>query len=63
MLTILGGVAGWERSIMLEGQREGIAQARSEGKYRRRAPTVAKQAAQIRAMVAGSQHLLHDILN
>jgi DNA invertase Pin-like site-specific DNA recombinase len=44
MLTILGGVATWEREIMLERQREGIAKAKSEGKYKGRKPTVAVQA-------------------
>src|SRR4051794_19890642 len=34
MLTILAGVAAWEREIMLERQREGIAKAKSEGKYK-----------------------------
>jgi DNA invertase Pin-like site-specific DNA recombinase len=38
-LTILGSVAEFEREIMLERQREGIAKAQSEGKYRGRAPT------------------------
>ena len=33
VLTILGGVAAWEREIMLERQREGIAKAKAEGKY------------------------------
>ena len=33
MLTILAGVAAWEREIMLERQREGIAKAKGEGKY------------------------------
>jgi len=33
MLTILGAVAAWEREIMLERQREGIARAKAEGKY------------------------------
>jgi DNA invertase Pin-like site-specific DNA recombinase len=33
MLTILAGVATWEREIMLERQREGIAKAKAEGKY------------------------------
>jgi DNA invertase Pin-like site-specific DNA recombinase len=37
MLTILGGVATWEREIMLERQREGIAKAKAEGKYKGRA--------------------------
>jgi DNA invertase Pin-like site-specific DNA recombinase len=38
MLAVLGGVAQFEREIMLERQREGIAKARSEGKYRGRKP-------------------------
>jgi DNA invertase Pin-like site-specific DNA recombinase len=33
MLTILGGVAAWEREIMLERQREGIQRAKAAGKY------------------------------
>src|SRR6478735_7740317 len=40
MLTILAGVATWEREIMLERQREGIAKAKSEGKYRGRPPSI-----------------------
>src|SRR3954452_22569803 len=34
MLTILAGVATWEREIMLERQREGIAKAKAEGAYK-----------------------------
>ena len=37
---------------MLERQREGIARAKAEGKYKGRKPTVAKQAVQIRALRA-----------
>jgi DNA invertase Pin-like site-specific DNA recombinase len=59
MLTILAGVATWEREIMLERQREGIAKAKSEGKYKGRAPTVAKQADQIRAMHAAGEKPAH----
>lgn len=33
VLTMLGGIADFERSIMLERQREGIAKAQREGKY------------------------------
>ena len=33
ILTILAGVATWEREIMLERQREGIAKAKGEGRY------------------------------
>jgi len=47
MLTILAGVATWEREIMLERQREGIAKAKSEGKFRGRAPTARNQSAEI----------------
>jgi DNA invertase Pin-like site-specific DNA recombinase len=36
MLTILAGVAAWEREIMLERQREGIAKAKDAGKYKGR---------------------------
>ena len=40
MLTILAGVAAWERSIMLERQREGIAKAKADGKYRGRKASI-----------------------
>ena len=36
MLTVLGGVAEFERAIMLERQREGIAKAKAAGKYKGR---------------------------
>ena len=38
MLTVLGGVAQFEREMMLERQREGIAKAKAQGKYRGRKP-------------------------
>jgi len=59
MLTILGGVASWEREIMLERQREGIARAKAEGKYKGRKPAVAVQAEQIRAMRAAGEKPTH----
>ena len=55
MLTILAGVATWEREIMLERQREGIAKAKGEGKYKGRKPTVAAQTAAIREAVAAGE--------
>jgi DNA invertase Pin-like site-specific DNA recombinase len=55
MLTILAGVATWEREVMLERQREGIARAKAEGAYKGRKPTVAVQADAIRAAVAGGE--------
>lgn len=59
MLTILGGVATWEREIMLERQREGIAKAKGEGRYRGRAPTVRRQADQIKAAIAAGEKPAH----
>ena len=44
MLTILAGVATWEREIMLERQREGIAKAKAEGAYKGRKPTARAKA-------------------
>jgi hypothetical protein len=38
LLNVLGAIAQLERQMMLERQREGIAKAKSEGKYRDRAP-------------------------
>jgi len=52
ILTILAGVATWEREIMLERQREGIAKAKAEGRYKGRKPTVAVQVETIRTMHA-----------
>jgi DNA invertase Pin-like site-specific DNA recombinase len=52
MLTILAGVATWEREVMLERQREGIAKAKAEGKYKERKPTVGLQIDVIRQMRA-----------
>lgn len=38
MLTVLGGIAQFEREIMLERQREGVAKAKMAGKYKGRKP-------------------------
>lgn len=38
MLTVLAGVAQFEREIMLERQREGVAKAKMAGKYKGRKP-------------------------
>jgi DNA invertase Pin-like site-specific DNA recombinase len=52
MLTILAGVATWEREIMLERQREGIAKAKAEGKYKGRKPTAQAKADDVRRLAA-----------
>lgn len=50
MLTIMGGVAEFERAIMLERQREGIAKAKAEGKYKGRKPTARAKADDVMAL-------------
>jgi DNA invertase Pin-like site-specific DNA recombinase len=44
MLNVLGSVAQFEREVMLERQREGIAKAKGEGKYKGRKPTARAKA-------------------
>jgi len=44
MVTVLGAVAAFERELMLERQREGIAKAKADGKYKGRKPTAALKA-------------------
>lgn len=50
LLTMLAGVAEFEREIMLERQREGIAKAKAAGKYKGRKPTARAKAAQVEAL-------------
>ncbi len=59
MLTTLSGLAEWEREIMLERQREGIAKAKAEGTYRGRKPTVAARLSAIRHMHAAGTKPAH----
>ncbi|MDQ0305135.1 DNA invertase Pin-like site-specific DNA recombinase [Ancylobacter polymorphus] len=47
MLTMLGGIAEFERDLVLERRREGIAKAKEEGKYKGRAPTARRQADEV----------------
>lgn len=55
MLNVLGSVAEFERAMMLERQREGIAKAKSEGKYRGRAPTARAKADEVEALLAAGE--------
>jgi DNA invertase Pin-like site-specific DNA recombinase len=47
MLAVIGAVGQAERETMLERQREGIAKAQREGKYKGRVPTVRRRASEI----------------
>ncbi len=50
IFTIIGAIAAFERQMMLERQREGIAKAKGEGKYKGRPPSI--DAAKIKALRA-----------
>jgi DNA invertase Pin-like site-specific DNA recombinase len=50
LLNMLGSVAQFEREMMLERQREGIAKAKAGGKYKGRAPTARRQSERVLAM-------------
>jgi DNA invertase Pin-like site-specific DNA recombinase len=52
MFTVIGAVATFERELMLERQREGVARAKAEGKYKGRKPTVRARAAEIATLKA-----------
>jgi DNA invertase Pin-like site-specific DNA recombinase len=52
MLTVLGSVAAFEREIMLERQREGIAKAKAAGKYKGRKPTAMAKASEVHRLHA-----------
>lgn len=52
MLNVLGSVAQFEREMMLERQREGIAKAKADGKYRGRRPIAQSKAVEARSLVA-----------
>jgi len=47
MLAVIGAVGQAERETMLERQREGIAKAQQQGKYKGRAPTARRRAVEI----------------
>lgn len=52
MMNVLGSVAQFEREMMLERQREGIAKAKAEGKYKGRAPTARAKAQEVAELKA-----------
>lgn len=56
MLSMMGAFAEFERSLILERQREGIALAKREGKYKGRKPSLnVSQAAQLRERAAAGE--------
>ncbi|ORJ63696.1 recombinase family protein [Mycobacterium simiae] len=56
LLSMLGAVAEFERSMILERQREGIALAKAAGKYKgRKAALTDQQADELRGRLAGGE--------
>lgn len=51
-LTIIGAISAFERELMLERQREGVARAKAEGKYKGRKPTARARSAEVLALKA-----------
>ena len=47
MLNLLGSIAEFERELMLERQREGIAKAKADGKYKGRQPTARRKTSDV----------------
>jgi len=52
MLTMFGAFGQFEREMMLERQREGIAKAKAEGKYKGRKPTAMAKADEVKQLKA-----------
>ena len=50
MLNVIGAIAQFERKLMLERQREGIAKAKAEGKYKGRKPTARAKSGEVLAL-------------
>ncbi len=56
MLTVMAAVAQFERSLLLERQREGIAIAKAKGKYKGRKPALSdRQAAEVAARLVARE--------
>ena len=53
MVNIIGSIAQFEREMMLERQREGIAKARADGKYKGRKPTAIAKVGEVRELRQG----------
>ncbi|MGB5084081.1 MAG: recombinase family protein [Methylocystis silviterrae] len=55
LINLIGSIAQFEREIMLERQREGIAKAKDEGKYKGRAKTARAKSEYVLALHRGGK--------
>lgn len=51
LLTMMGAVAEFERQIMLERQKVGVAKAKAEGKFKGRAPTARAKSTEVLKLI------------
>jgi DNA invertase Pin-like site-specific DNA recombinase len=64
MLTMFAAMGQFEREMMLERQREGIAAAKAKGKYKGRAPTAKRQSSEVMKLKAagkGATEIARDL--
>ena len=61
LLTLMAGIATFERELMLERQRHGIAAAKAAGKYKGRQPTARAKSAQVLKM-ANEGKIVNEIV-
>jgi DNA invertase Pin-like site-specific DNA recombinase len=52
MVGLLGCISQFERELLLERQREGVAKAKLEGKYKGRQPTARAKAGEVTSLAA-----------
>ena len=52
MLTMLAAIGQFEREMMLERQRDGIAKAKEEGKYKGRKATARAKSGEVASLLA-----------
>jgi DNA invertase Pin-like site-specific DNA recombinase len=52
VITMFAALAQFERELMMQRQKEGIAKAKAEGRYRGRAPTARRRLPEIKALRA-----------
>ncbi len=51
MFNVIAAIAQFEREVMLARQREGIGKAKSEGKYKGRAPTARAKSGEVLSLL------------
>src|SRR5690348_4900478 len=59
LLTMIAAIGQFEREMMLERQREGIAKAKTEGKYKGRKPTARAKAAEAVRLFREGKRVAH----